>query len=232
MSKMGLKVLQIGCDPKSDSTKLLLNGRNLRTILDMYDESSIENVVVRGNLGVLCAECGGPRPGTGCAGRGIIAAFEMLESEKVVERYAPDVIIYDVLGDVVCGGFAMPIRNGYAKDVFIVSSGEMMSLYAAHNISIAVNDMRDLGYAKLGGIIQNSKNIEREDRLVDDAAREIGVEVVYRVPRDRSVQTCEGLGLTVVEHLPDSEQARHYTRLAETIIERTVGIEGGMRFAR
>jgi len=139
LSKKGYTVMQIGCDPKADSTKLLLNGIPPVTILDaMKQNKPVEEAIVRGANGCYCAECGGPRPGSGCAGRGIIAAFEQLEKQNAVNKISPDIIIFDVLGDVVCGGFAMPIRNGYARDVFIVSSGEMMSLYAASNIATAI----------------------------------------------------------------------------------------------
>lgn len=141
LAERGLKVIQIGCDPKADSTKSL-TGYSIPTVLDTIrknDNIELSDVVVKSACGVLCVECGGPSPGVGCAGRGIIKAFEKLEELNVVEHYKPDLILYDVLGDVVCGGFAMPIRNGYARDIFIVTSGEMMSLYAANNIACAVN---------------------------------------------------------------------------------------------
>ena len=175
LSKKGYRVMQIGCDPKADSTKLLLGGRLSSTILDtMKQERPVREAVVRGTNGCYCAECGGPKPGSGCAGRGIIAAFEQLEKQRVIERISPDIIIFDVLGDVVCGGFAMPIRNGYARDVFIVTSGEMMSLYAANNIAAAISDMGRDGYASLGGIIQNSREIDGEHENVERAASELG----------------------------------------------------------
>ena len=139
----GLKVIQIGCDPKADSTRAIA-GRRIPTVLETMRDNpdpDLEDIVFEGDGGVLCVECGGPRPGVGCAGRGIIAAFEQLEDLDMIGVYKPDVILYDVLGDVVCGGFAMPIRNGYARDVFVVTSGEMMSLYAASNIAYAVNDL-------------------------------------------------------------------------------------------
>ncbi|MDR3074432.1 MAG: AAA family ATPase, partial [Candidatus Methanoplasma sp.] len=153
LSKKGYRVMQIGCDPKADSTKLLLGGRSPPTILDtMKQKRPVEEAILTGAGGCYCAECGGPRPGTGCAGRGIIVAFEQMERDRIIEKIAPDVLIYDVLGDVVCGGFAMPIRSGYARDVFVVSSGEMMSLYAANNIATAVSDLRSSGYAELRGM--------------------------------------------------------------------------------
>ena len=138
-------------------------------------------------------------------------------------------IIYDVLGDVVCGGFAMPIRNGYAKDVFVVTSGEMMSLYAANNIAEAVKDFSDSGYARFSGLIQNSRNVKDEDSLIDDAASEIGTDVIFRLRRDPIVQTCEGNDNTVVEGAPESDMASEYRRLAEVMLSRSDDVEGGMR---
>ena len=230
LSKKGYRVLQIGCDPKADSTKLLLGGASNMTILDaMKNGRSVHDAISRGSEGCYCAECGGPRPGSGCAGRGIIAAFEQLEKNNIIETISPDVLIYDVLGDVVCGGFAMPIRNGYAKDVFIVSSGEMMSLYAANNIATAISDLKDVGYASLRGIIQNSRGIDEEDSIVDKAVLEIGTTVVRRIPRERTVQQCEAIGKTVVEGAPDSQLSKIYAGLAEAILGLSSDDEGGMR---
>lgn len=223
--------MQIGCDPKADSTKLLAGGK-IPTVLEVMRDNpdpELEDMVHIGEGGVLCVECGGPRPGVGCAGRGIIAAFEKLEELDAVGTYKPDVIIYDVLGDVVCGGFAMPIRNGYARDVFIVTSGEMMALYAASNIAYAVNDFTHDGYARLGGIIQNSRGVEGEDALVSKAADEMGTTVLYRVPRDPVVQKCESMGTTVVSGAPESDMAASYRDLASKIVLSAEDVSGGMR---
>ncbi|MFA7044445.1 MAG: nitrogenase iron protein NifH [Bacteroidales bacterium] len=232
LSQKGLTVMQIGCDPKSDSTKLLLNNTKCPTVLDTMRKGCdihLEDIVFKGYNGALCVECGGPKPGMGCAGRGIIAAFETLEKLDVVGRYKPDVIIYDVLGDVVCGGFAMPIRNGYASNVFIVTSGEMMSIYAAANISEAVKNFSEDGYAKLSGLIQNSRNIENEDNLVDNAAREINTKIIARIKRDPLVQKFENLGKTVVEGDPDSIMALSYRNLANSIFSLSNDSSGGMK---
>ena len=144
---LGYKVMQIGCDPKADSNFNHNNGERIKTVLSFLQEGiepELEDIVTKSNNGVLCVEAGGPPPGSGCAGRGIITAFEILEKLKAFETYKPDVVLYDVLGDVVCGGFAMPIRNGYADEVYIVTSGEMMSLYAATNIVSAVKIMANM----------------------------------------------------------------------------------------
>lgn len=231
LAESGLRVMQIGCDPKADSTRML-TGESIGTVLDLMrnkDDRTLEDMVHVGSHGVLCVECGGPRPGTGCAGRGIIAAFQELDRLDAADVYRPDVILYDVLGDVVCGGFAMPIRNGYARDVFVVTSGERMSLYAANNIATAVNDFRRDGYARFGGLIQNSRDIGNEDVLVSDAAADIGTEVIFRLPRSPVVQTCEENNRTVVSGAPDSEMAYMYRQLAKTIYARSEDVSGGLR---
>ena len=221
LAARGAAVMQIGCDPKSDSTRNLTGGVKIPTVLDqLRDKGDIElaDIVVKSASGVLCVESGGPVPGVGCAGRGIITAFEKLEELDAYGIYNPDVVFYDVLGDVVCGGFAMPIRGGYADEVCIVTSGEMMSLYAATNIASAVKSFSVRGYATLKGLVFNSKNIAGEEALVDKAAGEIGTQVIYRLPRHPDVQVAEAEGKTVVEALPASEMAAHFRALAQIII--------------
>ncbi|GLB26274.1 nitrogenase subunit nifH [Lacrimispora xylanolytica] len=222
MAEMGKTVLQIGCDPKADSTRNLTGGKNIPTVLDILrdqGDAELEDFVVKSSTGVLCVEAGGPVPGIGCAGRGIITAFEKLEELEAYDTYRPDVVLYDVLGDVVCGGFAMPIRGGYADEVCIVTSGEMMSLYAASNIAHAVKSFGSRGYASLRGLILNSKNIELEEELVKKAASEIDAPILYRLPRDGAVQQAEAEGKTVIEALPDSDMAEHYRSLARLLLE-------------
>ena len=210
----GLKVIQIGCDPKADSTRMVA-GRRIPTVLETMRDNpdpELEDIVFEGRGGVLCVECGGPRPG------------------DMIGVYKPDVILYDVLGDVVCGGFAMPIRNGYARDVFVVTSGEMMALYAASNIAYAVNDLTHDGYARLGGLIQNSRGVKDEDELVDRAAGEMGTTVIHRLPRDPAVQRCEDMGMTVVQGEPESQMAASYRELADKLLAASEDSSGGMRF--
>ncbi len=225
MSKMGLVVMQIGCDPKADSTRNLTEGRNIPTVLETLREKGdieLKDLVYKSSAGVLCVESGGPVPGVGCAGRGIITAFEKLEELDAYEVYKPDVVLYDVLGDVVCGGFAMPIRGGYADEVCIVTSGEMMSLYAASNIAYAVRSFEKRGYAKLKGLILNAKGIENEKELVEKAAEEIETNIIHYIPRNPYVQKAEDLGKTVVEAFPECEMAKHYYSLAETLLKEDV----------
>ena len=223
LSTLGLKVMQIGCDPKADSTKNLMKGKIIPTVLgrikEKKDEVQLDDIVFHGYNGVLCVEAGGPTPGIGCAGRGIITAFEKLEELKAYEVYRPDIIIYDVLGDVVCGGFAMPLRGGYAEDVYVVTSGEMMSLYAASNIASAVNQFRSKGYAKLRGLILNAKNVENEVDIVAKVAEEINTEIIQYIPRDAHVQKAENDGKTVIEAFPNSEMSQVYLNLAKEILK-------------
>ena len=224
LSVAGYKVMQIGCDPKSDSTKCLMGGEKIPTVLDKIRDKGagnveLDDIVYSGFNGILCVEAGGPTPGIGCAGRGIITAFEKLEELGAFEHYKPDIVLYDALGDVVCGGFAMPIRGGYAEHVLIVTSGEMMALYAASNIASAVKNFGKRGYAKLSGIILNSRNIVDEQKLVYKAAEEIGGEVISVIPRDKAVQEAEAVGQTVIEALPNSDMAEAYRSLAKTVLE-------------
>ena len=219
----GYTVMQIGCDPKSDSTKNLTGGHRIRTVLDVMREKKtdvlLDDVIAHGYSDVLCVEAGGPIPGTGCAGRGIITAFELLEELDAYQVFKPDIVIYDVLGDVVCGGFAMPIRQGYADSVYIVTSGEMMSLYAADNIARAVKSFAKHKYASLKGLIYNAKGIENEDETVAKAAAEIGTQTFFKIERDGNVQKAENAGMTVIEYAPDSVLAEKYTELAKRIME-------------
>ena len=225
LAARGYKVMQIGCDPKADSTKNLMEGRKIPTVLDQIREKgdlvTLKDIVFEGAGGVICVESGGPTPGIGCAGRGIITAFEKLEELSAYEVFQPDIVLYDVLGDVVCGGFAMPIRGGYADDVLIVTSGEMMALFAAENIARAIKNFGRRGYAKLAGYIQNSRNVEHEDELVKTAAKENETKVLYVVPRDRTVQMAENQGKTVIEAYPESDMARCYRSLADKVLEVT-----------
>jgi len=225
LSKLGLKVMQIGCDPKSDSVKNLCQGKKIDSVLDILrskkaEDVRLEDLVHVGYNGVLCVEAGGPTPGIGCAGRGIITAFEKLEELDAYTIHKPDVVLYDVLGDVVCGGFAMPIRNGYADHVFIVTSGEMMALYAASNIVSAIKNFGNRGYAKYAGVILNSRNVENEVEVVKKALDEIGGEIIQIVPRDGTVQIAENQGKTVIEACPDSDMAKVYMDLAKKVMEK------------
>lgn len=218
----GYKVMQIGCDPKADSTSAHLGGNRPRTVLELMRENdgevSLEDLVTEGNDGVLCVECGGPIPGTGCAGRGIVTAFETLKDHGAYEYYKPDVVLYDVLGDVVCGGFAMPLRNEYARDVFIVTSGEKMALYAAANIALAIDHFKGRNYAMLSGLIQNSRNVDNENKLISELADELGVSVSAVIKRDNIVSEAEHRGSTVVKEFPESEMAQSYRELAREMI--------------
>ena len=220
----GKKVMVVGCDPKADSTRLLLGGLAQKTVLDTIREEgediSLDRIMKEGFGGTKCVESGGPEPGVGCAGRGIITSINMLEN---LGAYTDDLdyVFYDVLGDVVCGGFAMPIREGKAKEIYIVASGEMMALYAANNISKGIQRYARTGGVRLGGIICNSRNVDRELDLLRAFSKELGTKLLYFVPRDNIVQHAEINKKTVIEYRPDSNQAQEYRNLAQAVIENT-----------
>lgn len=222
ISGMGYTVMQIGCDPKADSTANLLNGKrqiSVMSYLNKYDESpALDDIVVRGYNGVYCVEAGGPTPGIGCAGRGIIATFNLLEELQAFEIYHPDFVFFDVLGDVVCGGFSAPIRDGYADEVLIVTSGEKMSLFAARNIYMAVENFKDRGYASVKGVIMNRKNVEDEEKYVRKFADEAGIEIVGDVPRDPAVQFYENRNQTVIQGDPELSVSKEIIKIAGKLI--------------
>ena len=223
LSDMGYKVMQIGCDPKADSTVSLHGKGKITTVLDLVrtkkNDFTLEDMVSVGYGGVICVEAGGPTPGLGCAGRGIIAALEKLAEKGAYETYQPDVVIYDVLGDVVCGGFSMPMRGGYADKVFVITSGENMAIHAAANIAMAIDGFKGRGYAGLGGIILNRRNVKDEDVKVAELAKDIESEIIGTLNRSDTVQEAEDLGKTVVEAFPDSAMAGEYRILAKEILK-------------
>ena len=219
---LGKKVIQIGCDPKADSTLNLLGGKLLEPVMNYLrehddDPQAIEEISRVGYGGVLCIETGGPTPGLGCAGRGIIATFDLLEDMGLFEQYEPDVVLYDVLGDVVCGGFAAPIREGYADQVLIVTSGEKMALYAANNINTAVKNFADRSYAKVKGIILNRRNVPGEEEKVRAFAAERGLAIVGDIPRSDDINRFEEEGKTVVEGNPELPISQVFVQLAQTL---------------
>ncbi len=218
----GKKVMVVGCDPKADSTRLLLGGLAQKTVLDTLreegDDIDLDLILKEGFKGTRCVESGGPEPGVGCAGRGIITSIGLLER---LGAYTDDLdyVFYDVLGDVVCGGFAMPIREGKAKEIYIVASGEMMALYAANNISKGIARYARQGGVRLGGIICNSRNVDREVEVVRAFAKELGTQMIHFVPRDNVVQRAEIRKKTVIEYEPKCHQADEYRELAKKIEE-------------
>ncbi|AKA68040.1 AAA family ATPase [Clostridium scatologenes] len=223
-AKLGKKVIQIGCDPKADSTINLLGGEALMPVMNYMrefdkDPEKIEDISKVGFGGVLCIETGGPTPGLGCAGRGIITTFNLLEELNLFETYKPDVVLYDVLGDVVCGGFAAPIREGYAEKVLIVTSGEKMALYAANNINSAVKNFKDRGYAKVLGIVLNHRNVENEDEKVKDFADSVNLPIIGDIPRNQEINRFEEMGKTVVEGDSNLLISQSFLNLAKLLIK-------------
>lgn len=222
-ASLGKKVIQIGCDPKADSTINLLKGQTLQPVMDYLRENDeepeeIDQIAKRGYRDILCIEAGGPTPGVGCAGRGIITMFQVLEELEVFEKYKPDVILYDVLGDVVCGGFAAPIREGYASDVLIITSGEKMALYAANNICMAVENFSDIGYASVRGIILNRRNVENEREKVESFAQKRKLEILADIPRSNEINYYEDEGKTVIEGDISLSISQKYVELAKKLL--------------
>ncbi len=222
-AQKGLRVLQVGCDPKADSTRQLLGGEHIPTVMDKIRSReifSLEDVVHEGFAGVLCTEAGGPLPGLGCAGRGIITATEKLREMGIIEKYQPDVVIYDVLGDVVCGGFALPMRGGYADQVFVLTSGENMSIYAAANIGMAIDNFKNRGYATLGGLILNRRDVKGEEEKVQELANDLHTQIVGDLHRNALVTEAEEKGQILLQAFPESEMAEEYRMLADKVAEK------------
>ena len=223
LADLGYRVMQIGCDPKADSTVSLHGKNQMITVLDLVrtkkNDFTLEDMVAEGYGGVICVEAGGPTPGLGCAGRGIIAALEKLAEKGAYEVFQPDVVIYDVLGDVVCGGFSMPMRGGYADKVFVITSGENMAIHAAANIAVAIDGFKGRGYAELGGIILNRRNVRDEQAKVEELVKDISSEIIGTLNRSDTVQEAEDLGKTVVEAFPESAMAEEYRILAKDILK-------------
>jgi nitrogenase iron protein NifH len=221
LAEMGHRILIVGCDPKSDSTRLILHAKAQDTILSLaaaqggVEDLELEDVMKIGYKNIKCVESGGPEPGVGCAGRGVITSINFLEENGAYEDI--DYVSYDVLGDVVCGGFAMPIRENKAQEIYIVMSGEMMAMYAANNISKGILKYANSGGVRLGGLICNERQTDKELELAEAMAAKLGTKLIYFVPRDNIVQHAELRRMTVIEYAPDSKQAEHYRTLAKKI---------------
>ena len=225
MADNGNRIMIVGCDPKADSTRLILNTKAQTTILHLaaergaVEDIELEEVLLEGFKDIKCVESGGPEPGVGCAGRGIITAINFLEEEGAYEDL--DFVSYDVLGDVVCGGFAMPIREGKAQEIYIVTSGEMMAMYAANNIARGILKYAHSGGVRLGGLICNSRNVNREVELIEELADRLGTQMIHFVPRSKQVQEAELRRMTCLQFSPDHAQSKEYRTLAKKIEENT-----------
>ena len=221
LAARGNRVMIVGCDPKADSTRLILHAKAQTSVLSLaaevgsVEDLELEDVLLEGQFGIKCVESGGPEPGVGCAGRGVITAINFLEEAGAYEDL--DYVCYDVLGDVVCGGFAMPIRQGKAQEIYIVTSGEMMAMYAANNIARGVLKYAHSGGVRLGGLICNSRKTDREAELIEELARQLNTQMIHFIPRDNIVQHAELRRMTVLEYDDTSAQAKEYQELAEKI---------------
>ena len=234
IASMGHKVMQIGCDPKADSTVTLTRGNRISSVLHTIRAAQLSNgnggglntiqlkdLVFEGFSGILCCEAGGPEPGVGCAGRGIITAIELLKDYDAFAIHQPDFVFFDVLGDVVCGGFAMPIRKGLAEEVYVVTSGEMMAIYACNNIFKGIAKFARKGKTRVGGIVLNARGTHNEEALIRDFARRTNTRLMHVIPRRRIVQESEMQGMTTLEYAVESEQAAEYKALGGKIIANT-----------
>jgi len=221
LAEDGHRILIVGCDPKADSTRLILHAKAQDTILSLaaaagsVEDLEIEEVMKVGFRDIRCVESGGPEPGVGCAGRGVITSINFLEENGAYEDI--DYVSYDVLGDVVCGGFAMPIRENKAQEIYIVMSGEMMAMYAGNNISKGILKYANSGGVRLGGLVCNERQTDKELELAEALAAKLGTKLIYFVPRDNIVQHAELRRMTVIEYAPDSAQAQHYRNLAKKV---------------
>ncbi|UCV24339.1 MULTISPECIES: nitrogenase iron protein [Azonexaceae] len=226
LAESGKKVMIVGCDPKADSTRLILHSKAQTTVMHLAAEAGsvedleLEDVLSVGFGGIKCVESGGPEPGVGCAGRGVITAINFLEEEGAYDDEL-DFVFYDVLGDVVCGGFAMPIRENKAQEIYIVCSGEMMAMYAANNIAKGIVKYANSGSVRLAGLICNSRNTDREDELIMALASRLGTTMIHFVPRDNAVQHAEIRRMTMVEYDPKHKQSDEYRQLANKIVNNT-----------
>ena len=183
LAEMGLKVMQIGCDPKADSTILLRHGEAVPAVLDLYNEKKqalqLEDMIRIGYNGVICVEAGGPTPGLGCAGRGIITALEKLKELGAYDVYKPDVVLYDVLGD-----------------------------------AMAVENFKNRGYAGLGGLILNHRDVPREEEKVAELADDFHTAVIGTLSHSGQVALAEEQKKTLMECYPTGEMADEYRALA------------------
>jgi nitrogenase iron protein NifH len=224
LAELGQKVMIVGCDPKADSTRLMLHSKAQETIMHLAAEAGsvedleLEDVLRMGYANIKCVESGGPEPGVGCAGRGVITAINFLEEEGAYDEDL-NFVFYDVLGDVVCGGFAMPIRENKAQEIYIVVSGEMMAMYAANNICKGIVKYANSGSVRLAGLICNSRNTDREDELIEALAAKLGTRMIHFIPRDNVVQRAEIRRMTVIEYDPTAKQADEYRQLARKIVD-------------
>ncbi|MFX1508204.1 MAG: AAA family ATPase [Promethearchaeota archaeon] len=230
LREQGLQVMQVGCDPKRDSTRILTHGNLIPTVLETYRDHlrmgrdeyaiSLTDIVFKGSKGVYCVESGGPEPGIGCAGRGVLTAIRILKELGAFETYNLDVIVYDVLGDVVCGGFAQPIRQGFAREIYLLCSGTFMSIYAANNIAKGIRRLARRGSSGLSGIICNSSGEERfEKDILSDFAQRLGSKLIHIIPRSSVIQMCEIKKNTVLEHSPSSQEAKIFRELAQKVLD-------------
>jgi len=218
----GYNVMQLGCDPKTDSTINLLGGTPPPPILQYLQEQgqpeALDAIIRRGFGDVACLEVGGPTPGVGCFGRGMLTAFDLLDEMGAYDTYRPDVVLYDIMADIVCGGIAVPMREGFADKVCIVTSGEKMALLAAKNIILALRNFADRNYAELGGLILNCRDMDDEVERVEEFAHKMDTSVIGVIPRDTAIHRFEEEGKTIVEGDRSLPTSKRFFDLGRTIV--------------
>ncbi len=228
LAERGFRVMQIGCDPKADSTTLLTGGKSVPTVLEQFKAKNSalkpDDMITEGSHAILCAETGGPTPGVGCAGRGVITALDLIRSKGAYEYYKPDIVLYDVLGDVVCGGFSMPMRRGYADQVYILTSGENMAVHAAANIGMALDHFKGRGYASLGGLLLIHRDVKHEKEKVLELASDLNTEIVGEISRSPLVPEAEEAMKTVLDAFPGESICEEYRRLADAVLRRSEAV--------
>ena len=220
-AESGHSVLVMGCDPKADTTRVLMH-HTIDTILDIHsalgETPAAEAILHRGAFGVGCMESGGPRAGEGCAGKGIALALQDIEELEIIEQTDPDLILYDVLGDVVCGGFSTPLRANVAETAYIVTTSDYMSIYAANNIAGCIRKFALRGGCRLGGLIYNARSAVGSVSRVEEFAAAIGTRIVAEIPMDRAISRAELHRMTVIEQAPQAPAAAAFRNLAELIL--------------
>ena len=212
----GKRVLHIGCDPKADSTRCLTE-KKIPTVLEQInrlgEKLSREDIVFPGVFGVSCVEAGGPRAGSGCAGMGITAMEEELNRLNILEE-SWDAVIYDVLGDVVCGGFSVPMRKHYVQKVFVVTSADFMSLYAANNIMKGIKSCCGEEGKMLGGLILNHCQSDADREIAELFSERTGAKVLFGMEESREIKLSDYRKTAVLKAYPQGKAAKAFRRLS------------------
>lgn len=222
MSRMGKRVLHVGCDPKHDSSLVLVKDpENFKTVIDQIfagvEDLEADDFIMDGIEGIDCVESGGPEAGRGCGGRAVSRSFEVFEDVELVDDTRYDAVVYDVLGDVVCGGFAAPMRRSAKSKVVIVLSEELMAAYAANRIAAAVGQFEKNGIV-LAGLVINLKSNTADLAPIARFAKALNTTVLGVLPRDPLVCEAEIYRHCIVDYAPESPVAVGIKAIVEKVI--------------